>query len=274
VSEAKSASRRRFLKTSAVTAAGAVLPVWGLTKGAPANVAAESSRPQAQQGLHFADPHDGSVVVWSRSDRPARMLVEWSFDEGFHDVQRVRGPHALETTDFTARQALDGLEAGSELFVRCLLREPDERPRTQRAGDRSLCRAARSLCRRRPSVRPLGQRSAVSMGRRHGRPSSNSEDGRNQIIGGIAMGIGMALLEQTVWIVPAVWVTTSLAEYAVPVNADVRDVDVMFVGEHDAMTPLGTKGGSASSPSPEWGRDRQSGLSRDGHAGALVADLH
>jgi xanthine dehydrogenase YagR molybdenum-binding subunit len=35
---------------------------------------------------------------------------------------------------------------------------------------------------------------------------------------------------------------TSLAEYVVPVNADVRDVDVLFVGQPDAMTPLGTKG--------------------------------
>jgi hypothetical protein len=27
-----------------------------------------------------------------------------------------------------------------------------------------------------------------------------------------------------------------------PVNADVRDVDVLFVGEPDSMTPVGTKG--------------------------------
>jgi xanthine dehydrogenase YagR molybdenum-binding subunit len=37
-------------------------------------------------------------------------------------------------------------------------------------------------------------------------------------------------------------VTTSLAEYVVATNADVRDVDVLFVGEPDSMTPLGTKG--------------------------------
>jgi xanthine dehydrogenase YagR molybdenum-binding subunit len=36
--------------------------------------------------------------------------------------------------------------------------------------------------------------------------------------------------------------TTSLAEYVVAVNADVRDVDVLFVGDPDPMTPLGTKG--------------------------------
>jgi len=70
----------------------------------------------------------------------------------------------------------------------------------------------------------------------------NPKTARSQIIGGIAMGIGMALLEETVSDRTGRLVTTSLAEYVVAVNADVRDVDVLFVGEPDAMTPLGTKG--------------------------------
>ena len=97
MSESISSSRRRFLKVSAATAAGVVLPAWTLTKGAPAIIAAESERPQALQGLHLGDPSDGSIVVWSRSDRPARMLVEWSYDEMFREVRRLVGPHALET---------------------------------------------------------------------------------------------------------------------------------------------------------------------------------
>jgi CO/xanthine dehydrogenase Mo-binding subunit len=70
----------------------------------------------------------------------------------------------------------------------------------------------------------------------------NPKTARSQIIGGIAMGIGMALLEETVSDRTGRLVTTSLAEYVVAVNADVRDVDVLFVGEPDSMTPLGTKG--------------------------------
>jgi xanthine dehydrogenase YagR molybdenum-binding subunit len=70
----------------------------------------------------------------------------------------------------------------------------------------------------------------------------NPKTARSQIIGGIAMGIGMALLEETVSDRTGRLVTTSLAEYVVAVNADVRDVDVLFVGHPDAMTPLGTKG--------------------------------
>jgi hypothetical protein len=52
----------------------------------------------------------------------------------------------------------------------------------------------------------------------------------------------MALLEETVADRTGRLVTTSLAEYVVAVNADVRDVGVLFVGEPDSMTPLGTKG--------------------------------
>jgi alkaline phosphatase D len=118
MSRSNALSRRRFLKTSAATAAGATLPGWIVTGGSPAIIAAESERPRTLQGLHFADPHDGSVVVWSRSDRPARMIVEWSSDEQFREARQLRGPHALDVTDFTARQAIHGLEAGSEVFVR------------------------------------------------------------------------------------------------------------------------------------------------------------
>jgi alkaline phosphatase D len=94
-----------------------VLPHWA-RKGAPAIVVSAAERPQALQGLHFGDPHDGAVVAWSRSDRPARMLVEWSYDEQFNESQHIIGPHALDVTDFTARQDLTGLEPGSEVFVR------------------------------------------------------------------------------------------------------------------------------------------------------------
>jgi alkaline phosphatase D len=111
-------SRRQFLQTSVATAATVLLPKWTVAHGAPAIIVSQQERPQALQGLQFGDPGNGSVVVWSRSDRPARMLVEWSLDEQFDNVQRILGPHALETSDFTARQALEGLDAGKEVFVR------------------------------------------------------------------------------------------------------------------------------------------------------------
>ena len=111
-------SRRRFLQAGAATVAGAVLPRWTLANGAPAIVTSDEERPQALQGLQFGDPSRGSVIVWSRSDRPSRMLVEWSYDEQFNEAYRLAGPYALEESDFTARQDLAGLEPGSDVFVR------------------------------------------------------------------------------------------------------------------------------------------------------------
>ena len=70
----------------------------------------------------------------------------------------------------------------------------------------------------------------------------NPKTARSQIIGGIAMGIGMALLEETGLDRTGRLATTSLAEYVIAANADVRDLDVLFVGGPDSMTPLGAKG--------------------------------
>jgi alkaline phosphatase D len=107
-----STSRREFLK-----AAGVALPAWAVAR-APALVASDAARPRALQGLHFGDPGEGSVVVWSRSDRPSTMRIEWSCDESFTGARRIVGPHALPGTDFTARHVIDGLEPGSDVFVR------------------------------------------------------------------------------------------------------------------------------------------------------------
>ena len=72
----------------------------------------------------------------------------------------------------------------------------------------------------------------------------NAKTARSQIMGGVVWGIGMALHEETLLdhrfgrIMNA-----NIAEYHVPVNADVHDIEVIFVDEPDAMVnPLGVKG--------------------------------
>jgi xanthine dehydrogenase YagR molybdenum-binding subunit len=72
----------------------------------------------------------------------------------------------------------------------------------------------------------------------------NTKTGHSQIMGGIVWGIGMALHEETVYdhrfgrIMNA-----NIAEYHVPVNADVHDIKVIFVDEPDELVnPLGIKG--------------------------------
>ncbi|HEX6655896.1 MAG TPA: molybdopterin cofactor-binding domain-containing protein [Candidatus Limnocylindria bacterium] len=66
----------------------------------------------------------------------------------------------------------------------------------------------------------------------------------SQAIGGMVGGIGMALVEHTVIDRQNGHVlSANLAEYLVPVNADIRQLDAIFVEESDPhVNPLGVKG--------------------------------
>jgi alkaline phosphatase D len=103
--------------------AGAVAPLAGLRSvfaqaQAPAVIARDAARPAFPSGVQSGDVQDGRGIVWARSDRAARMWVEWSTTASFAQTQRVRGPHALEATDFSARLDLAGLPAGQHVFYR------------------------------------------------------------------------------------------------------------------------------------------------------------
>jgi xanthine dehydrogenase YagR molybdenum-binding subunit len=67
---------------------------------------------------------------------------------------------------------------------------------------------------------------------------------RSQLIGGIIFGIGMALLEETcVDGETGRIVNANIAEYMVPVNADIPAIETIFVEAPDMVTtPLGVKG--------------------------------
>ncbi|RCJ17312.1 acylaldehyde oxidase [Nostoc minutum NIES-26] len=72
----------------------------------------------------------------------------------------------------------------------------------------------------------------------------NAKTANSQLIGGIVYGIGMALMEHTVTDPNRGRVVNhDLAEYHVPVNADIPDIEVLFVNERDPhINPLGVKG--------------------------------
>jgi xanthine dehydrogenase YagR molybdenum-binding subunit len=81
--------------------------------------------------------------------------------------------------------------------------------------------------------------SAVAAGR-----ILNPKTARSQVLGGVVWGIGMALQEESVLDDEVGrFMTHNLADYHVPVNADVHDIDVIFVDERDeVVNPLGVKG--------------------------------
>jgi xanthine dehydrogenase YagR molybdenum-binding subunit len=72
----------------------------------------------------------------------------------------------------------------------------------------------------------------------------NAKTARSQLIGGIVYGLGMALLEEThVDGETGRIVNADIAEYLVPVNADVPDIQAIIVPNDELVSnPLGAKG--------------------------------
>lgn len=77
-----------------------------------------SNRPTIPSGVSSGAMGGGRALIWSRTDRAARMFVEYATTEAFTDARRVRGPAALETSDFTSRVVLTDLPAGQRMFYR------------------------------------------------------------------------------------------------------------------------------------------------------------
>lgn len=72
----------------------------------------------------------------------------------------------------------------------------------------------------------------------------NPKTARSQILGGVVMGIGMALHEEGMIDHRTGRIMNhNLAEYHVPTHADIEDIDVIFVEEEDhKVSPIGAKG--------------------------------
>jgi len=92
---------------------------------APAIVTADSARPQIPYGVQTGDVTADSAMIWSRTDRPARMVVEWSTRDSLASPIVVPGPVATPDSDFTARLDLGGLPPGQRIFYRVTFEDTD-----------------------------------------------------------------------------------------------------------------------------------------------------
>ncbi|TDD31542.1 alkaline phosphatase [Actinomadura sp. KC06] len=84
-------------------------------------------RPRLTHGVQSGDVTAREGVVWARSDRPARMLVEVSRRPDFRHARTVHGPVLTPDTDLTGKALLRGLPAGAELHYRVRLADLDRR---------------------------------------------------------------------------------------------------------------------------------------------------
>jgi alkaline phosphatase D len=111
--------RRTVLRGGLVMTGGAAFPLLG---GHPAGAALlRRDRPKLTHGVQSGDVTAREAVVWARSDRPARMLVEVSRRPDFRHARTVRGPVVTPDTDLTGKTLLRGLPPGEELHYRVRL---------------------------------------------------------------------------------------------------------------------------------------------------------
>ena len=107
-------TRRGFVLA---TGSSAVLPVTSLPTRIFAQ-AADALRPKIPFGVQVGDLEPDGAIVWSATDRPARLVVEYDTTEAFRNPRRILGQHALPETGFTARAAIGGLPPGQTVFYR------------------------------------------------------------------------------------------------------------------------------------------------------------
>ncbi|MES2037000.1 MAG: alkaline phosphatase D family protein [Pseudomonadota bacterium] len=114
--------RRQFLCNASASAAAIIaatsLPKIVRAQTAPALITADKLRPQLPCGVMSGDITRDKAIIWSRTDRPARMLLEYANNEAFKNASNISGTLALPSTDYTARIDLSGLPAGQRTFYR------------------------------------------------------------------------------------------------------------------------------------------------------------
>ena len=113
-------TRRTFLRHATLAGAAAATPSWW-TRAAIAQSA--DARPAVPFGVQSGDVTADTAVIWSATDRPARLLVEYATSESFADVRRIVGPAALPETGYTAQAVLTGLPGGQDVFYRATFQD-------------------------------------------------------------------------------------------------------------------------------------------------------
>ncbi|MEM7314178.1 MAG: alkaline phosphatase D family protein [Planctomycetota bacterium] len=108
-------NRRDFVRTCSAASLLAATPM--------VHAANTSGSISVPNGVASGSVTSSTAVVWSRSDRPARMFVEVADNDDFRGARRIRGPAALEQGDFTGKVLLTGLNAGSPVFYRVLFED-------------------------------------------------------------------------------------------------------------------------------------------------------
>ena len=106
-------SRRGLLKSTAAT--GLVAATSGLAMPFYARAA---NAPSFTQGVQSGDVNAASGMIWTRVDRPSRVMMEISTTESFKDPIRLTPMNALPESDFAIKRLVEGLPSDQDIFYR------------------------------------------------------------------------------------------------------------------------------------------------------------
>ncbi len=112
--------RRAFIGGTLAAAASTLLSArgWLPSHGAPAIITSDRLRPVMPSGVQTGDPLADRALLWSRSDRPAILHVDWSTSDRFTNVRSIRSAATDAARAFTTHLDVTGLPAGENIFYR------------------------------------------------------------------------------------------------------------------------------------------------------------
>jgi len=106
-------SRRGLLKSTVAT--GLVATTSGLSLPFYARAA---NAPVFTHGVQSGDVDSVSGMIWSRVDRPSRVMMEVATTESFKDAVRLAPLDALPESDFAIKRLVENLPSDQEIFYR------------------------------------------------------------------------------------------------------------------------------------------------------------
>ncbi len=101
-------SRRSFLRTTAASSLVLAMPA----------VSRAGSRPVFTHGVQSGDVDMSSGMIWTRTDRPARVMMEVATTESFADARSLTAMDAIPESDMAIKRLVTGLPADQDIFYR------------------------------------------------------------------------------------------------------------------------------------------------------------
>ena len=82
-----------------------------------------AARPVFTHGVQSGDVDLRSGMIWTRTDRPARVTMEVATTESFADARRLPPMNALPQSDLAVKRLVDGLPSDQEIFYRFIAQD-------------------------------------------------------------------------------------------------------------------------------------------------------